>query len=426
MLPGLGAQAALAVVDRQGAALQARFTARRDNLAEVAGLRERAPRIADVDALLKDRRALRMVLEAFQLEGEIDKRAMIRRVLTEDPAEQSSLVNRLVDPRWRDFANTFAARRPVALTPDQVAQQTPDQLRALQINSMAALSPFQVQALTAEQVASLDPAQVAGIAPDAIIGLDAGDVAALTTAQAAALTPAQIRGLGAVQVAAIEPDDLAAFGTDQIRALGPSQIAALTNDQLGALTLDQVAAFTAAQAAAFTAQQLATFGDVQRATLAAALPASDELPPAPPRGPLDDRALLDRIVQGAMTNRFEKAMGEANPGLREALYFRRMAGSVTTVAQLMSDRALLEVARGALGLPQQFGLLSFEQQRDLITRRLDVTLLQDPKEVARMSARYLLQQNAAPPTSPVAALFDNQGGANGIAALAGQRLSLRA
>jgi hypothetical protein len=266
MLAGLGAQAAMAVVDRQGAGLQARFAARRDNATDAAVLRDRAQRMTDVDSLLKDRRALRMVLEAFQLEPEIDKRAMLRRALTEDPAAPTSLVNRLTDRRWRELAVAFAEGRP--------ADQSPE--------------------------------------------------------EAAAGTGAQLRGK------------------------------------------------------------------------------------------------LDRIIRDAMVNRYEKAMGESNPGLREALYFRRVAGQVATVSQLMADRALVEVARGALGLPKQFGLLSYEQQRDLLTRRLDLAQLQDPKGVARLVGRYLAQSNTAPPPSPVAALFDNQGSATGIAALAGRRLSIQA
>lgn len=266
MLPGLGAQAAMALVDRQGAALQARFAARRDNAAEAEALRDRAQRITDVDSLLKDRRALKMVLEAFQLESEIDKRALIRRVLTEDPAEKTSLANRFSDRRWREFAAAFAEGRPPGQSPDQAAAGTGARLRAM----------------------------------------------------------------------------------------------------------------------------------------------------------------LDRVIRDAMVNRYEKAMGEANPGMREALYFRRVASGVATVPQLMADRALVEVARGALGLPKQFGLLSFEQQRDLLTRRLDMAQLQDPKGVARLVGRYLAQASATPPPSPLAALFDNQGSANGIAALAGRRLSIKA
>ena len=254
MLAGLGALAALSVVERQGAALQARFEARRDNQAEVAAFREKAPQFADVEVLMKDRRALTMVLEAFQLESEIDKRGILRKILTEDPAEETSLANRLTDRRWRELAAAFAGRQG--------------------------------------------------------------------------------------------------------------------------------------------------------------------------QPPLGDSALVDRIVERAMTNRFEKSMGESNPGLREALYFRRVAAQATTLPQLMSDRALLEVARGAVGLPEHFGLLGYEQQRDTMARRLDIADLQDPKTVARMAQRYLALSNAsAAAANPVLSLFGNAGSTDAIVTLG---LSLRA
>jgi hypothetical protein len=253
MLAGLGAQAALAVVERQGAALQARFEERRDIQADVAAFREKAPGFADVEALLKDRRALTMVLEAFQLESEIDKRGILRKILTEDPTGETALANRLTDRRWRELAAAFAPRQG--------------------------------------------------------------------------------------------------------------------------------------------------------------------------QPPLGDATLVDSLVQKALTNRYEKAMGESNPGLREALYFRRVAAQATSVPQLMGDSALLAVTRGALGLPEQFGLLEYEQQRDVITRRLDIASLQDPKEVKRMAQRYLAQSQAAAPSNPVLSLFDNSGGAGGLAALATLRFS---
>jgi hypothetical protein len=247
MLAGIGGLNALSVAERQGAALQDRFAARRDVAADMARFRERAPQVTDVEALLKDRRTLTVVLEAFQLESEIDKRAMLRKVLTEDPTAEGSLVNRLTDPRWKQLAQAFAGR---------------------------------------------------GAAP------------------------------------------------------------------------------------------------------------------------LASGALVERIVSGALTNRYEKAMGDANPGLREALYFKRMAANVSTIPQMMSDRALATVARGALGLPEQFGLLSFEQQRDLLTRRIDVADFKDPKAVSRMAQRYVAQLAAAPAAAPMAGLLDGSGSANAIATLA--------
>lgn len=257
MLDGLGASAAMAVVDRQGQALRDRFAARRDVAADMAAFRQRAATLPDADALLKDRRSLQVVLEAFQLESEIDKRGILRRALTEDPASPEALVNRLTDRRWRQFAAAFAPRQG--------------------------------------------------------------------------------------------------------------------------------------------------------------------------RPPLADAALVERIVTSATTNRYEKAMGAANPGMREALYFRRMASGVTSVTQLMADSALTEVVRGALGLPTQFGLLDYEQQRDLLTRRLDVAQLKDPKAVARLAGRYLaLRESAAAPATGAAVLFDPPGDVASLAALATKRISFSA
>jgi hypothetical protein len=549
MLPGLGATAALAVAERQGAALQARFAARRDNLAEATRLRQVAPGITDAEALLKDRRALTLVLEAFQLETEIDKRATLRRVLTEDPANSKSLVNRLTDPRWRELAKAFAPPAPVALSLNDIAAQGTTQLRAMSAEVVGRLDLLQVQALSAEQVAALDPSQVAAINPDAVVGLDLRDVRALSAAQVAALGPAQIRALDPTQVAAIEPRDMVALGEAQLRALDAKQIAALTPAQITALNPGQVAAFTADQAASFSATQLDAFGGGGRALLAtaprlpdasqpaasrpagrtpqvhelsaaqvaglsaaqigaldpaqiralqpaqvmaidaedipalgeaqlraldavqlaalrpaqiaafrpaqvaaftagqaaafspaqldafgaggrallAAAPHLPEGPPAAARRPLADAGLVEKVIERAMVNRYEKAMGDANPGLREALYFRRMAGSITSINGLMADRALLEVVRGGLGLPKSVAALEFEQQRDILTRRVNIAQFQDPSAVAKMAQRYLTTVDGGGGSgSPVLALFGGAGGAEGIAALAGKRISLSA
>ncbi len=264
MLDGLGSGAAWAVVQRRGEELQARFAARGDGVQEMARFRARASEVAGVDELLRDRRSLQVVLEAFQLESEIDKRAVLRRLLTDDPKDERSFANRMADPRYRE------------------------------IN----------------------------------------------------------------------------------------------------------AAFGAAHAGG--------------------------------RPPLGDPALVERIVRLATVNRFEKAMGEGNAGLREALYFQRRIGGVGSVVELMGDRALTAVARGALGLPEQFALLSFERQKALLTQRLDPAAFKDPKAMARLAQRYLMRAEGqgSAPANPLLALFDGGGGGGGAAGLAallpGRRVSFSA
>ena len=129
-----------------------------------------------------------------------------------------------------------------------------------------------------------------------------------------------------------------------------------------------------------------------------------------------------------MTNRFEKAAGEGNGGLREALYFQRKATTVTNVNELMADRAMTTVVRGALGLPEKFGLLDFEQQRRILSERVDFAQLQDPASVKRLVQRYLIQSpQATPPSDPRLALFEPAGsGAAGLLGLIGRGLSIRA
>ncbi len=241
MLDGIGASTAWAILQRQGDSLATRFAAQKGNQADAARFRQRAAEITTVDALMQDRRSLTLVLEAFQLEGEIDKRAVIRKLLTEDPADSASFANRMADPRYR------------------------------QIN--------------------------------------------------------------------------AAFG-----------------GRTGA--------------------------------------------------PLGSAALVEKIVRAAMTNRFEKAAGAGNSGLREALYFQRSIAGVGSIPALMSDAALTAVAKGALGLPSSFGLLDYERQRDILAKRLDPTTFTDAKAMGKLVQRYLVQagDNSGTSNNPVLSLFSGGGG----------------
>lgn len=236
MLDGIGASTAWAILQRQGDSLATRFASQKGNEADAARFRARAAEITSVDDLMKDRRSLTLVLEAFQLEGEVDKRAVIRKLLTEDPADTTSFANRMVDPRYRQINAAFGGR------------------------------------------------------------------------------------------------------TD---------------------------------------------------------------------APLGNATLVGKIVQAAMTNRFEKAAGDGNSGLREALYFQRSIAQVGSIPALMSDTALTTVVKGALGLPSAFGLLDYERQRDILAKRIDPTTFTDAKAMGKLVQRYLVQagDNGGTSSNPVLSLF---------------------
>ncbi|MDP3414524.1 DUF1217 domain-containing protein [Falsiroseomonas sp.] len=415
MLPGLGALTALVVAQREGAGLQARFSARRDNEAAMTRFREAASQHKDVESLLKDRRTLQVMLEAFQLEGEIDKRGILRKILTEDPAAQGSLANRLTDRRWRELARTFAGREASTQTTAEIAALSTAAVGEMSLARVAGLDADQVKALTTAQVRVLDAAQIRAIGSSEIAALDVADVRALNTEQVAALRPSQLAAFSAGQLAAIDATAFAKLGVAQLRALSTTQMAALGNDQLAALGTEQLAAFSGSQARALQETQRAALTTAQLRALGTSGPptATEEAAAAAleVRSPFEDAALLDRVVADAMTNRYEKAMGDGNAGLREALYFIRNAAKITTIAELMTDKAMTAVVRGALSLPDSFGVLEFEQQKRILTARVDLGALQDPKAVAKLAQRYLaLAAPSQAASNPILALFGGDGG----------------
>lgn len=151
------------------------------------------------------------------------------------------------------------------------------------------------------------------------------------------------------------------------------------------------------------------------------------------QNPLTKTGALSTITERWQTARFEKGMGENSPGMREALYFRRNAAGAEKVTQLMADPALAFVVRVATGLPRQFAGLSFEQQRDVLERRVDMTTFSDPKRldafIRRFLVRYDIENGGATggPQNPLAGLFaGGGGGTQGLFGLLGSRLNQRA
>jgi hypothetical protein len=113
---GLAPLAALALIDRQGdrfaEAIRTEPAAKR----EIARFRDRIGKIESVDELVKDHQLYSFVMKAFGLEGEIFAKAMMKRILTSDPADKGSLVNRLTDPRYREI-NRSSGSTPTARSP---------------------------------------------------------------------------------------------------------------------------------------------------------------------------------------------------------------------------------------------------------------------------------------------------------------------
>lgn len=66
-----------------------------------------APKFTSVDDLMKDRRALQFVLDSYGMGSEINNAGRIKKVLTEDPTASTSLVNKLVDTKFKAMATAL-------------------------------------------------------------------------------------------------------------------------------------------------------------------------------------------------------------------------------------------------------------------------------------------------------------------------------
>ncbi|MEM6649561.1 MAG: DUF1217 domain-containing protein [Pseudomonadota bacterium] len=70
--------------------------------------RENIGRVQTVDDLLADTKLFTYVMTAFDLAGEVDKTAFVRKVLEEGGSDREAFANRLPDPRYRDLARNIA------------------------------------------------------------------------------------------------------------------------------------------------------------------------------------------------------------------------------------------------------------------------------------------------------------------------------
>lgn len=84
----------------------------------------------------------------------------------------------------------------------------------------------------------------------------------------------------------------------------------------------------------------------------------------------------------------EQSAGEDNAGVRLALYFERMAPSVTNAYGLLADDALAQVTRTLLQLPPEFAASDIDKQADAIDKAIDIKDLKDPAKLSKLLERF--------------------------------------
>jgi hypothetical protein len=84
----------------------------------------------------------------------------------------------------------------------------------------------------------------------------------------------------------------------------------------------------------------------------------------------------------------EDKIGQQNQGVQLALYFQRMAPSVTSPYGILADKALLTVVQTAFGLSPYGGQADIDTEAREIGKVLNIKDLQDPAKVKQLVERF--------------------------------------
>lgn len=143
----------------------------------------------------------------------------------------------------------------------------------------------------------------------------------------------------------------------------------------------------------------------------------------------------EAIAAQYRARQFESAVGEVDNSMRLAMNFRREIAEVAASASdgagwftILGSKPLREVVQTALGLPQEFGQIDIDRQRDMIRDRmgtafgdLSVAFFKEPENVEKMIERFLARAQIAgmtggnAPTSPALQILQGaSGGSAGI------------
>ena len=103
-LPGI---AGWRFLERTQGAQKAAFEKGPELQRDIAYFKEKIAGVTTAADLVADRRLLKVALGAFGLEGEIDKKAFVRKILEDGTTDPASLANRLTDKSWYKLAEAF-------------------------------------------------------------------------------------------------------------------------------------------------------------------------------------------------------------------------------------------------------------------------------------------------------------------------------
>lgn len=121
----------------------------------------------------------------------------------------------------------------------------------------------------------------------------------------------------------------------------------------------------------------------------------------------NDRGLVE-TERLYLTQAIEQEAGEDSVGARLALYFERMAPSVTSTYEILADEALAQFIRTTFSISEETASSDIDVQKAMFERYFDIDDLIDPEKVDTMVQRFLALYDVDNGIQdPMLAIFDN-------------------
>lgn len=105
-------------------------------------------------------------------------------------------------------------------------------------------------------------------------------------------------------------------------------------------------------------------------------------------GSISTPSAVSTTTSNYVEEKLESDEGQQDPGVQLALYFQRVAPSITNGLQIMGDENLLDVVQTVFGLPAESGATNVQAEASEITRLMPMSELQNPKEVTQLAERF--------------------------------------
>lgn len=94
------------------------------------------------------------------------------------------------------------------------------------------------------------------------------------------------------------------------------------------------------------------------------------------------------VVDKYLVQTLEAEAGEADQGVRLALYFQRKAPQINSYFDILADPALSQVVRTALSIPPETATIDIDKQAAMMADRMPLSDLKDPEKLDKLVERF--------------------------------------